>query len=66
MNKIANKADLMAAYEVAKGKLALRLAGAKTDSKKKDILICGDTGCLVSNSQEIIANLRAEVKAAGL
>ena len=66
MNKITNKADLMAAYEVAKGKLALRLAGAKTDSKKKDILICGDTGCLVSNSQEIIANLRAEVKAAGL
>ena len=66
MNKIANKADLMAAYEVAKGKLALRLAGAKTDSKKKDILICGDTGCLVSNSQEIIANLRTEVKAAGL
>ena len=35
MNKITNKADLMAAYEVAKGKLALRLAGAKTDSKKK-------------------------------
>ena len=66
MNKIASKADLMAAYEVAKGKLALRLAGAKTDTKKKDILICGDTGCLVSNSQEIIANLRAEVKAAGL
>ncbi len=66
MNKITNKADLMAAYEAAKGKLALRLAAAKTDSKKKDILICGDTGCLVSNSQEIIANLRAEVKAAGL
>ena len=66
MNKITSKADLMAAYEVAKGKLALRLAGAKTDTKKKDILICGDTGCLVSNSQEIIANLRAEVKAAGL
>ena len=66
MNKITSKADLMAAYEVAKGKLALRLAGAKTDTPKKDILICGDTGCLVSNSQEIIANLRAEVKAAGL
>ena len=66
MKKITSKADLMAMYDSAKGKLALRLAGAKTDSKKKDILICGDTGCLVSNSQDIIANLRAEVKAAGL
>ncbi|MBR5079736.1 MAG: NADH-quinone oxidoreductase subunit NuoF [Victivallales bacterium] len=66
MKKITSKADLMAMYDSAKVKLTLRLAGAKTDSKKKDILICGDTGCLVSNSQEIIANLRAEVKAAGL
>ncbi|MBQ9448125.1 MAG: (2Fe-2S) ferredoxin domain-containing protein, partial [Victivallales bacterium] len=66
MKKITSKADLMAMYDAAKGRLALRLAGAKTDSKKKDILICGDTGCLVSNSQDIIANLRAEVKAAGL
>ena len=66
MKKITSKADLMAMYDSAKVKLTLRLAGAKTDSKKKDILICGDTGCLVSNSQDIIANLRAEVKAAGL
>ena len=66
MKKITSKADLMAMYDSEKVKLTLRLAGAKADSKKKDILICGDTGCLVSNSQDIIANLRAEVKAAGL
>ena len=69
MKKITSKADLMAMYESTKGKLALRLATDKLnklDSPKKDVLICGDTGCLVSNSQEIIANLKAEVKAAGL
>jgi len=66
MKKITSKADLMAMYDAEKVKLTLRLAGAKTDSNKKDILICGDTGCLVSDSAQIIANLRAEVKAAGL
>ena len=66
MNKITSKADLMAMYDSEKVKLTLRLAGAKADSKKKDILICGDTGCLVSDSKAIIDNLRAEVKAAGL
>jgi len=66
MKKITSKADLMAMYDAEKVKLTLRLAGAKTDSNKKDILICGDTGCLVSDSAQIIANLRAEVKAAGV
>ena len=66
MKKITSKADLMAMYDSEKVRLTLRLAGAKADSKKKDILICGDTGCLVSDSADIIKNLRAEVKAAGV
>ena len=66
MKKITSKADLMALYDSAKLKLTLRLAGAKADTKKKEILVCGDTGCLVADSQDIIATLRAEVKAAGL
>ena len=42
MNKITSKADLDAAFEAAKGKLALRLvAHGEIDSKKKDILCCG-------------------------
>ena len=45
MNKICTKADLMAAYEAAKGKLALRLAAGSIDSKQKDIVCCGGTGC---------------------
>ena len=66
MNQIKTKADLMAAYEAAKGKLALRLAAGSIDSKKKDIICCGGTGCHASSSQELMANLRAEIKAAGL
>ena len=66
MNPIKNKADLMAAYEAAKGKLALRLAAGSIDSKKKDIVCCGGTGCHASNSQELMANLREEIKKAGL
>ena len=66
MKKICTKADLMAAYEAAKGKLALRLAAGSIDSKQKDIVCCGGTGCHASNSQDLIANLRAEIKAAGL
>ena len=64
--KITSKADLMAAYESAKGKLALRLAAGSIDSKKKDILCCGGTGCHASNSQDLMANLREAIKAAGL
>ena len=66
MNPIKTKADLMAAYEAAKGKLALRLAAGSIDSKKKDIVCCGGTGCHASNSQELMANLREEIRKAGL
>ena len=65
MNPIKTKADLMAAYEAAKGRLALRLAAGSIDSKKKDIVCCGGTGCHASNSQELMANLREEIKKAG-
>jgi len=66
MKKICNKADLMAVYEAAKGRLALRLAAGSIDSVKKDIVCCGGTGCHASNSQDLMANLRSEIKAAGL
>ena len=66
MNKIATKADLLKEYESAKGSLALRLAAGSIDSKKKDILCCGGTGCHASNSQELMANLREEIKRVGL
>ena len=66
MNPIKTKADLLAAYEAAKGKLALRLAAGSVDSKKKDIICCGGTGCHASDSQQLMANLREEIAKAGL
>ena len=66
MNKISTKADLLAVYEAAKGNLTKRLVAGKIDSVKKDILCCGGTGCHASNSNILMENLRAEIKAAGL
>lgn len=66
MNKITSKEQFLAEFDSCKGRLALRLAGGSIDSKKKDILCCGGTGCHASKSKEIMDNLRAEIKAAGL
>ncbi len=66
MNKIENKEQMQAEFEACKGRLALRLAAGSIDSKKKDILCCGGTGCHASNSQEMMQNLRDAIKAAGL
>ena len=66
MNKITNKEQMLAEYEACKGRLALRVAAGNLDSKKKDILCCGGTGCHASNSAEMMQNLRDAIKAAGL
>jgi NADH:ubiquinone oxidoreductase subunit F (NADH-binding)/(2Fe-2S) ferredoxin/NAD-dependent dihydropyrimidine dehydrogenase PreA subunit len=66
MSKLTSKADFMAKYEACKGLLALRVAGGSLDSKKKDILCCGGTGCHASCAQEIMDNLTAAIKEAGL
>lgn len=58
--KINNTADLMALYEANKGKIEDRLSG--DSSKKKEILICGGTGCLSSKSGTIQANMEAFLK----
>ena len=66
MKKIENKEQMLAEYEACKGRLALRVAAGNIDSKKKDILCCGGTGCHASNSAEMMQNLRDAIKAAGL
>ena len=67
MKKILSQADLLNAYNEAKGKLALRCVSEHDiHSAKKDILCCGGTGCHASNSQELIANLRSELQKRGL
>ena len=39
---------------------------AKPGTIKREILVCGGTGCQSSRSQDLLANLTAEIKAAGL
>ncbi len=67
MEKITSKDALFAAYNAAKGQLALRCTDKHDiQSPKKDILCCGGTGCHASNSQDLMANLRAAIKEHGL
>ena len=67
MDMITSRESLMAAYNAAKGELALRCTDRHDiNSAKKDILCCGGTGCHASNSQELIANLRKLIKEHGL
>ena len=67
MDMITSRESLMAAYNAAKGELALRCTDQHDiNSAKKDILCCGGTGCHASNSQELIANLRKLIKENGL
>ncbi|MGN0867359.1 MAG: NADH-ubiquinone oxidoreductase-F iron-sulfur binding region domain-containing protein [Oligosphaeraceae bacterium] len=67
MEKITNRNELLAAFEAAKGKLALRCVSEHDiHSRKKELLCCGGTGCHASNSQELMQNLRDEIEKAGL
>jgi len=67
MNKITSKEALINAFNVAKGKLALRCTDIHDiNSAKKEILCCGGTGCHASNSQELMENLRKYIKENGL
>jgi len=67
MNKINSQADLLAAFNACKNKLALRCVSAHDiKSAKKEILCCGGTGCHASNSKEMMDNLRKYIKENGL
>ena len=67
MNKINSKEALIAACNAAKGELALRCTDVHDiNSRKKDILCCGGTGCHASNSQELMENLRKHIRENGL
>ena len=67
MNKISSKDALLKAYEASKGLLALRcIAPHDLNSRKKELLCCGGTGCHASNSALLMENLRAAIKEHGL
>jgi len=57
----------MQVFNACKGRLTLRCTSDHDiHSVKKEILCCGGTGCHASNSQELMDNLRSEIKARGL
>ena len=58
--------NLKKAVKEFKPSLQLRENFTKDDLAKRDILVCGGTGCSSSNSMEIIENLKSEIEKAGL
>ena len=67
MQKISSQAELLDLYNQSKTSLALRLTSEHDiKSVKKDILCCGGTGCHASEAQQLMDNLREEIKKNGL
>jgi NADH:ubiquinone oxidoreductase subunit F (NADH-binding)/(2Fe-2S) ferredoxin/NAD-dependent dihydropyrimidine dehydrogenase PreA subunit len=66
MRKIADFKALEKHAAELKPRLALRLPGADKSSGKREILVCGGTGCQSSRSLELLEKLQEEIKAAGL
>ncbi len=66
MKKLASYNDLAAAQAQYKPLLALRQEAAHEGAERRELLICGGTGCQSSKSQDLLKNLQAEIKAAGL
>ena len=66
MKKLNSIADLKAAVKEFKPVLDLRENHTDAIPDKRDILVCGGTGCSSSDSLQIIENLKAEIEKAGL
>lgn len=66
MGRINSFDELKKAVKEFKPSLQLRENFTKDDLAKRDILVCGGTGCSSSNSMEIIENLKSEIEKAGL
>ena len=66
MGRINSFDELKKAVKEFKPSLQLRENFTKDDLAKRDILVCGGTGCSSSDSMEIIENLKPEIEKAGL
>ena len=72
MNKILSFEELQKLNEKLKPLLNLRNHIVNDDNSKenttfkKEILVCGGTGCKASQSDKILSNLNKELKKAGL
>ena len=66
MKKLNSIADLKAAAKEYKPILDLRENHTDAIPDKRDILVCGGTGCTSSDSLQIIENLKEEIEKTGL
>jgi NADH-quinone oxidoreductase subunit F len=66
MRKIADFKALEKCAAELKPRLTLRLPGADTSTGRREILICGGTGCRSTHSQELLEKLQKEIAEAGL
>ena len=66
MRKFATYQELAEAHESFKPLLALRQENVDPKIKKRELLICGGTGCQSSRSPELLKNLQDAISAAGL
>ena len=66
MKKLNSIAELKAAVKEFKPVLDLRENHTDAIPDKRDILVCGGTGCTSSDSLQIIENLKAEIEKTGL
>jgi len=66
MKKIATYKDLADAYVRWQPLMALRQEAVHAGAERHELLVCGGTGCQSSRSMELLHNLEAEIKAAGL
>ena len=66
MKKLNSVSELKSAVQGFKPILYLRDNHTQEIPDKRDILVCGGTGCTSSNSLEIIENLKSEINKAGL
>lgn len=65
MSKIKSFNELRDLIDELKPNLSLR-NNTIDENSKKELLVCGDTGCRAANSIPIIDSLKAEIKNAGL
>jgi len=66
MQKFTTCKEFVEAQQSLRSLLRLRQDEAQAAVDKRDLLICGDTGCRLNKSLEVLAALQEEIKAAGL
>ena len=66
MNKINSFDELKLLVDKFKSNLYMRENYTKEKITKREILVCGGTGCTSSSSKEIINNLKSEIEKANL